>query len=530
MNRLLTNHWFFSFFIIFCVDFIYQFFVISGSLVDALKITVFEASVLATLYFICTQKNIFKSSVIFLFIPYLFFIPGWLNLPTALVVGSITAFCLFRTLNTHNSPASVSCDGKTLAAFLLIVCYINLSGSGGYGFQSPDFSMHNSRLSDLITLSWPIEYDGDRHLVYYMGYFLPAAVIGIFTSYEIASYFLYFWSIFGMTLVFRWLQHLSGWRLSIWLVLPFMLFGSLDVLNTLFIHAGHQLSPENILFPLDIGRFEFINREAIGFFLGNYLSPTLQLYFAPHQVIAGWIGIGLLAHLYLSRQPGKILFIFSLLSLWSPFMMLGMSVLIAMILIDLARKDWRSVITLENTLGAFTLSLLFVIYYLGGSSGRNPSINVLASLDTLHQSLALLVLMVAGWGIYSVMALPHLQRQDSSRRWLFGGLITSLALLPLWTFGAYNDLFCRGSAPLMFLLLVFLLQATKYYWENKKLWLFFAIAVIFIAGSLSALQQHTKAVIFYGNTQAPSTVTRFKYGWENLGPDDSIFGRYLRAD
>jgi len=529
MNRLLSNHWFCVFAILFCVDFFYQQLISSGSLVDTLKITAFEAVTLTTIYFVCTQKNIFKTSVVFLFIPYLFFIPGWLNLPTAIVMGGITVFCLFRTLSTPNSLAPISCDGKTLGAFLLIVCYINLSGSGGYGYQSPDFSMHNSRLSDLITLNWPIQYEGNKHLVYYMGYFLPAAMIGTFSSYEIASYFLYFWSIFGMTLVFRWLQHLSGWHLTIWLVLPFMLFGSLDILNTFFIHVGGEVSPENILFPLDIGRFEFINREAIGFFLGNYLSHTLQLYFAPHQVIAGWIGMGLLAHLYLSRQPGQMLFIFSLLSLWSPFVMLGMGAMMMILLMDFARKDWRPVITLENTLGAFTVCLLFIIYYLGGSSERNPSINVLASLDTLHQYLALLILLIAGWGIYSVMILPYLHTQDSSQRWLFGGLITSLALLPLWTFGAYNDLFCRGSAPLMFLLMVFLLKATKYYRENKKPWLLCAIAVLFIAGSLSALQQHTKSVIFYGNIQAPSTVTRFKYGWENLGPDQSVFGKYFRA-
>lgn len=530
MNRYLSSHWTFALATLFCVDFFYQYFVVSGDLVHTLAITAVETVVLAILYFVCTQKDIFKTSIIFLSIPYLFFIPGWLNLPTALFTGITIMVCLYRTLNGNRGPATMTPGWQTLLAFLLIVTYVNLSGIGGYGYQSPDYSMHNSRLNDLITHDWPVQYAENKHLVYYVGYFLPAAVIGKLTSYDTASYALYFWSILGLTLVFRWLQHLSGWRLSIGLVLLFMFFGSLDILNTLFFHYDKTVPVQNILFPLDSGGFEFITRENLSFFIGNYLSHTLQLYFAPHQVIAGWIGMGLLVHLYLSKQSRSLLFVFALLSLWSPFVMLGMSVVILMMLVDFAKKDWRRVVTFENTLGALTLCLVFMVYYLGGSAGKNPSIATFTRLVTAREYLATGLLLIAGWVIYAAFIWPYIRKQDAANRWLFGSLLISLLLLPLWIFGSYNDLLCRGSAPLMLLLFVYYLKAVQDYWQRKCRWMIIAAVLLFAIGSLSALQQHTKAVYFYGAIQAPATVTQFKYGWENLGPDNSVFGRYMRAD
>jgi len=529
MNRPLSNHWLRAFFVIISVNFLYQYTTVSESFFSALKFSLFESIILIGIYFLCTQKKLYDCSVVFLFIPYLFFIPGWLNTPTAIVTGGMVIFCLSRILGKHNGPESIRCDWGTLAAFLLIVAYINLAGIGDYGYQSPDHSMHNSRLNDLILHEWPVKYAENKHLVYYVGYFLPAAVIGKLTHYGIANYFLYFWAIMGVTLAFRWLQYLCGWRLSGWLVLIFMLFGSLDIFNTLFVGYGKNVSPAGVLFPLDIGRFEFITGEKIDFFLGNYLSHTLQLYFSPHQVIAGWIGSGLLAYSYFSKQPRQILFIFALLSLWSPFVMLGMGIIVLIILMDFARKDWRSVATLENFSGAI-ICLLFVVFYLGGSAEQNPSFSLFHRLDTAGDYLALLILLFAGWGIYAALIWPYIQRQEVHHRVLFGSLLASLVLLPCWIFGSYNDLFCRGSAPLMFLLLAYLLKATMHYWKHQNKWLLLAITVFFLAGSLSALQQHAKALYFYGETQLPTTVLGTKYSWENLGPDHSVFGKYFRAD
>lgn len=529
MSRPLANHLLQIFFIFFALDFLYQYFVISELIFHAIRLSLLESIILCAIYFFCTQKNILKLSVIFLSVPYFLFIPGWLNVSTAIFFGGIMAIGLFQTLHLNNEKIPAPLDYGILPAFLLIIVYINLAGIGGYGYQSPDHSMHNSRLNDLILYDWPVKYAENKNLVYYTGYFLPASLIGKISNYGVASYFLYFWSIFGLTLAFRWLQYLSAWRLSGALVLIFMLFGSLDIFNSVFAGYHTDTSLINILFPLDIGRFEFITREQFNFFLGNYLSHTLQLYFAPHQVIAGWIGAGLLAHLYLSRQPRQILFIFSLLSLWSPFVMLGMSVLILIALIDLGKKDWRSVATIENVAGLISC-LLFVVYYLGGSAEKNPSFSIFDGLKTAKDYLALIMLLMAGWGVYAALLLPYIQQQDFHRRLLFGALLISLLLLPCWIFGSYNDLFCRGNAPLMFLLLVYLLRSTAYYWKQNNKWRAYSIAIFFLAGSLSALQQHAKALYFYGETLAPTTVIGGKYSWENLGPDHSIFGKYFRAD
>lgn len=502
-------------------------------LLSALSTALPESLALTLLYVIGTQLSLVKASVFLLALPYAFFIPGWLNTPAALFTGAVTVLCFVLTIRSLADSTPGDREGMTLPAFLLIVVYVNLSGVGGYGYQSPDHSMHNSRLADLITNPWPVHYDiqgfGEKHLVYYMGYFLPAAVIGKLTSYDTAKYFLYLWAIFAMTLAFRWLQCLANRRLTAGLVGIFMIFGTLDLLNT-WLAAPNTVGWLDYVLPMDIGLFEFITREIIGVFVGNYLSHTLQLYFAPHQVIAGWIGAGLLAHLYLSRQASGFLFAYALLCLWSPFVMLGLAPLVIVLALHLLREHTRALLSIPNILGAAVLLSLFVVFYISGSAEKNPSFSLLSQLHTPQHYLTMGLWFLAGWGMYALLLLPAAPQLEAREKILLAGLLLSLALLPAWIFGSYNDLLCRGNAPLMFLLLAFLLKAWTLYQHQQSRALLLAMGFCIAVGSLSALQQHIKAIYFYGQQQAPSTVTGFKYGWENLGSDNSIFGKYLRAD
>jgi len=118
--------------------------------------------------------------------------------------------------------------------------------------------------------------------------------------------------------------------------------------------------------------------------------------------------------------------------------------------------------------------------------------------------------------------------QNTQTRYWFLCLIVALLVLSLKKFGAYSDLLCRGSAPLMFLLLVFMLQALKHYWRQQHYAPVVAIVVLLLMGSGSALLQFRTAYLHRDEINLTGDIVTYSYASENLGADDSVFNRYLR--
>jgi len=70
----------------------------------------------------------------------------------------------------------------------------------------------NSLLRDLIEKDWPLRFgtvDSQTYVVYYTGYYLPAAVIGKALGWSAANYFMLFWTLLGVGLAFSWFANLS---------------------------------------------------------------------------------------------------------------------------------------------------------------------------------------------------------------------------------------------------------------------------------------------------------------------------------
>ena len=312
------------------------------------------------------------------------------------------------------------------------------------------------------------------------------------------------------------------------LVLALVIFGPLDVLRYAWQLAQDADATQNLAtLPAHwLGDFVFPPVSAFGFFIGNYLPNTFQLFWSPQQIIAGWIGVAMLTHLVQQQQWRMLFFIYSLLSLWAPMVMLATAPLGLASLI-IARKSLAQLVQLDTLVGAGMLFIIVGLYYAGGNIGHNLNFWLLARL-TPGGYCALLVFHLAGWGLYTLSTLPFLRTQAHAIRVWFVGLVSSLALLPLHIFGAWSDLLCRGSAPLMFLLLVYLLQALRFYWLQRCHRLLLASVVLMALGSLTSAWMLGSSLKHYGQTQPVGSITWYGFPEENFGPDQSWFNDYLR--
>lgn len=500
------------------------------NITDCLWLAPLNASLYTTVFIVIFRIDLIKLSICYLALPYLIFFPGWLNTPAAIAAILIFTYSLYQALKNNASTSNKDLHIGELVAFIMILIWVNLSGAGGYGYQTSDYTIHNGRLLDLVNYSWPVHYEPDKNFVYYIGYFLPSALTGKLLGYTTGMRSLFLWTVIGVALASRWLSILSGWKFSIFLVAAFALFGPLDILGYLYISYTDKIKNPDVglhqlwsLLNSNSDNLDFWASLRSNFFLGNFLSNTFGLYWSPQQVTAGWIGAGMLAYLFYKERTHHFLFIFSLLSLWAPMVMIGMAPLVLIATILSIRKNWQSIITPENLIGGGSLVLLFIIFYSAGSATKNPSFWIFHAGN--YVDIALLLLF--SWGIYLASLLPLLKVIDQKEKVWLGLIAISFATLSIRTYGDYNDLLCRGSAPLMFLMLAFFLRNIKKQWNERRTALTCALAVLFSIGTASALFQIKTAVFSYGKTQPTATVISYPNAYPNLGDDNNFFQKYL---
>ncbi len=494
------------------------------------------------LFHALTQRRLLAATLLFLALPYFLFAASWLQWPVALPVMATLGICLWRALKSArtmpgDSPAAsatastasptapplVEPTVRSLLCFAVVVLWVHLSGAGGFGYQSVDYQMHNGRLQDLVQHAWPVRYGQDQNLVFYLGYYLPAALVGKAFGYAIAQKALYLWTLVGVWQALLWLARLAGRRLSVALAVTFALFGALDLVG--YWYARARLVPDGSypLLPADLDHLCFWTSYAFQHFVGNYLSTTFQLYWAPHQVIAGWLVAAVVTSLFWQRRFESLVFAYSLLFFWSPLIALGLLPYLAVLLAASARHRWRELLSLQNLLAPAVLLVLFALFYAGGSAGTNP-IAWIPSRVKLAQADFVLLFYGLGFGVHLLAIAPTLRHFTPPQRVTLLALTANLLVAPLVSYGAFSDLFCRATAPLMFLLLVVGLRAAERYRPLVRRCLLLPLLLL---ASGSAVHQFQTSIHDFGATQRPVSAPHYHFAYENLGPDSSFFARHL---
>ena len=140
-----------------------------------------------------------------------------------------------------------------LAMVSLVWCI--LGGQGGYFYQTSDWNERNAIFRDLIEREWPVYYDQtDIVLTYYIGHWLPAALVGKAVyilsgsaeiAWKIGNNALLLWSSLGiiacLLLLFR-VSRANTFRQRSIAVLIFMFFSGLDVIGTILQGCTSNLS------------------------------------------------------------------------------------------------------------------------------------------------------------------------------------------------------------------------------------------------------------------------------------------------
>jgi len=155
------------------------------------------------------SKWIGRISFLYLLIPFLIFCLGFLKTYISLCIIVIFLWLIIKSWSRATQERlSFSLTRSTMVYTILVVfVWVALSGIGGFAFQNTDFHIRNAIFRDLINYHWPVKYFTNPtdssisySLTYYIGFWLPAALVGKIAGWTAANIALYFWSVLGIIL------------------------------------------------------------------------------------------------------------------------------------------------------------------------------------------------------------------------------------------------------------------------------------------------------------------------------------------
>lgn len=419
-------------------------------------------------------KYLIPSSLIYLSVPYLIFATGWLKWYAAVFCTGLILLPLYLCIQksdlagreVQGQPDEILFSGRfILLTVLFSVVYLGFSGIGGVGFQDADWYKHNAILKDLIQHSWPVMYQQEGQLlplVYYLAYYLPAALFGKWGGWNLANQVLFIWSYLGLILAILWF--LVSTRLFTFpIVFLFLMFSGLDLIG--------ELITRSVIVPmrpeiLPLLRWNHIENWSVNW---QYSSHATLLFWVPHHALAGWIVTGILMYsINYSHLRGFVLFILSLTTLWSPFVTIGLLpyVLTGFFLEEKPLLErLKQYITLPNFCGLSILALVGIFYgskliaspLSGGIIPNGFSLSFPPDTEAKAISVFMLFLFyLLEFGIYSIIVFWSIDKADKKVRGVFFTTLACLLLIPLYRFGEANDFVMRTSIPALYVLAIYL--------------------------------------------------------------------------
>ena len=484
---------------------------------------------------------------IYFFLPGILFVFLWLKWYIGLPLGLFLLFGMgyaWYQDHTIEKPGI----GKKLwpllvLALLILLLWVLSSGIGGAVEQMPDHLYRNGIFKLLTENPWPVRSvvsDGrTQGLVYYIGYWLPAALFAKGTSIAAGMVFQQIWAVLGLFLVWFYVCEKQK-KYRLWYLVVFIFFGGADLIGRLmtggiYTQRGNGMEWWAVLF--------------------NYPSVSTQLFWAFNQAIYAWLMYCLIMR---QKNNKSILLIWSISLITCPFPAVGMvpfAVYRSVINVQSEEKgtrlrSWfRSIFSLNNLAG-FLFTLLMAAYQFSnnalvhtvgrtsagnaaGTAGEYISIGTYETLPTWPFMTRLWIFLwfaLLEFGLYFILL--YRNRKKDPLYW-----ISALWLLicPWITLGKGMDFCMRASIPALFCLYVMVLEELEKYWEKRR-YLSLVLLLLLLGVSSGAaidVMQTTMtatAIDLAQESKVPADLIEEELittGWNFSGSTDSFFYKYL---
>ncbi len=433
------------------------------------------------------KKNKIWTYVIYayLLLPIMIFVLGWLKwfwaIPAAVGIG-YAYICGVKDDNTdYQDVFQKDTVFKLLLAFGLILFWVYLSGIGGLCFQNTDHNYRTAVFRTLVECEWPvISADASRGMTYYIGFWLPAAVVGKMFGFDAGYSFQVIWATLGVFITYI---LLCVWRkkVEVWPLIVMVLFSGLDYVG------WWLLNPSTGEFPAML----HLEWWATDF---QFSSMTTQLFWVFNQSVPAWVAIMFIMVNAENKNRKNMLLILSSIMLSSTFSFGGLLPFVAYFMLKdnkFSQADMKDIFSRQNVLGVLVIGIISFVYLIGNGSTEiitNDTIATAGYVSGLTALLSYILFYVLEFGVYSIVI-----HKNESKNPIHYIVIGVLLICPLIKVGGAHDFCMRTSIPALFILMLLVIQNLEKYRADKKIE-FYALLLVFALGAVTSFNEIHRTV------------------------------------
>lgn len=426
---------------------------------------------------------IYISIIAYLYIPLLIFLLGWVKLIVALPVIAVTAVGIFfsmRNIYRSNTGNKYGTLLGILIAFLGFFLFFVVAGHSDLFAQDYDWHKHHAVFNDLMNFEWPVVYENNSMLTYYLGsYIVPSFFGKIFHSALVMRWAIPVWNAIGLTIVYSTVCYLLKLQTIPKKVITFfiiLLWGGATVLGNLIYHGVH--SDVLAIIPFN---YKWIDIETIRVhFASNYDA----LHDAFQHVITPWLSV---CFFMCNKKNYESYIMIALPLLFSATFgfVYFVPILLIYALWNLRRSkfaEWiKSVFGWGNCL-MLPLTAILIMYFYDYLLSEKPSsmgfkINTFKGIFDFY-----LIFVLVEFFAYSLLLF-----KTNKRNPIFYIINVELLIIPFISLGLYNDLLSRGSIPARFILMILCLEL--FYNTSMKNWRMWGVSILLSISILTTCVQ-----------------------------------------
>ncbi|MDR2567615.1 MAG: hypothetical protein LBC97_16490, partial [Bifidobacteriaceae bacterium] len=448
-----------------------------------------------------------RAGYAYLAIPAALFLVGWLRWWWAVPALAALAVGFWRMWVQAPKVWVPAWSRRTVAVAAMVCVVLGVgvvfSGIGGISHQHWDHGWRNAIFEMLVAERWPVVLDsplGGVPLTYYLGFWLPAALVGKAAGLVAGWAALLAWAGAGLAILAVLVSGLLR-RFAVWPVLVFAVFGGMDLVEKAVWGTADVFK--------SVGSVEFIDSAR----LYGFTSFGDQWTTVFNQALPAWI----LTVLVLSQRDNRsVVAVCALGAIECPLPEVGLAVIVAVLMFwctggvvsagqpaettgrstggrlsrawARARAAAGGAATSQNALVGAVGAVVFGSYF---AATLNQTALAVQLPQTPTDVARLAVFWVFEFGImFALIARPW---RGSPLWWAALG---TMLVLPLLRVGAFNELNMRAVIPaqvVLYMMVCWTLAQAKPPWRSLRA---VALAVILALGSGSTL--HT--AVFHGRS------------------------------
>ena len=342
------------------------------------------------------NNNFFKRfTYIYLLLPIIVFIFGWLKLQFSIPIIAILLFIIVKKFKECEKNETIIKRKYLIIIFLIILSICAWGGLGGFFFQSSDWNCRNAIFRDLINNKWPVYYEfSNSALTYYICIWMVPAIIGkvflaIFgeiVAWKIGNIALLIWCAIGVTLSIVWITKLlkaKSFKKILVILCLFILFSGLDIIGTIeTISYKTPTQKGDIEYVVDNTNIEeYNNSKSINTYhlewwarYFQFSSMITQIFWVFNQSIVPW----LIVIVFISEKRVKnYILLFLICVAYGPLPSVGLiplmgirgiKYLIESIKNRKIKEFLKDIFSFENVSALITLLPIFWFYYTNNSA------------------------------------------------------------------------------------------------------------------------------------------------------------------